>query len=136
MKDKDALPQRPAPWEAGEKIPWHEPAFSQRMLEHHLSQEHDWASRRENLIDHHVTRIAELLSGKTSRILDRGCGPGLYAQRLAKLGHDCVGIDFSPASIAYAREQAHKAGLSIPYELADVRKYEAEGLFELVLMVF
>ena len=28
------------------KIPWDEPAFSQRMLENHLSQEHDWASRR------------------------------------------------------------------------------------------
>lgn len=26
------------------KIPWDEPAFSQRMLENHLSQEHDWAS--------------------------------------------------------------------------------------------
>lgn len=24
------------------KIPWDEPAFSQRMLENHLSQEHDW----------------------------------------------------------------------------------------------
>ncbi|EBN1049881.1 hypothetical protein LME23_002765 [Salmonella enterica] len=28
------------------KIPWDEPAFSQRMLENHLSQDHDWASRR------------------------------------------------------------------------------------------
>ena len=27
------------------KIPWDEPAFSQRMLENHLSQEHDWAWR-------------------------------------------------------------------------------------------
>lgn len=24
------------------KIPWDEPAFSRRMLENHLSQEHDW----------------------------------------------------------------------------------------------
>ncbi|EOI1394309.1 hypothetical protein ACMGOD_005528 [Klebsiella oxytoca] len=28
------------------KIPWDEPAFSQRMLANHLSQDHDWASRR------------------------------------------------------------------------------------------
>lgn len=29
------------------KIPWNEPAFSQRMLANHLSQDHDWASRRQ-----------------------------------------------------------------------------------------
>ncbi|EML7085619.1 SAM-dependent methyltransferase, partial [Klebsiella oxytoca] len=33
------------------KIPWDEPAFSQRMLENHLSQEHDWASRRLAVIE-------------------------------------------------------------------------------------
>ena len=34
----------PEPWEEGEKTPWHEPEFSQRMLREHLSQEHDAAS--------------------------------------------------------------------------------------------
>lgn len=33
------------------KIPWDEPAFSQRMLENHLSQDHDWASRRLTVLD-------------------------------------------------------------------------------------
>lgn len=33
------------------KIPWDEPAFSQRMLENHLSQDHDWASRRRKQLD-------------------------------------------------------------------------------------
>lgn len=40
------------------KIPWDEPAFSQRMLANHLSQEHDWASRRQNVIDQQVEWIA------------------------------------------------------------------------------
>jgi hypothetical protein len=26
----------PVPWAEGEKIPWHEPGFSQRMLREHL----------------------------------------------------------------------------------------------------
>jgi len=34
----------PEPW--AEKIPWDDPAFSERMLKEHLSQEHDAASRR------------------------------------------------------------------------------------------
>lgn len=35
-------------------------------------------------------------------MLDLGCGPGLYSHRLATLGHRVHGIDFGPASIAYA----------------------------------
>lgn len=34
----------PEPWSEGEKIPWNEPAFSERMLKEHLSQNHDAAS--------------------------------------------------------------------------------------------
>ena len=45
-----------------------------------------------------------------ARVLDLGCGPGLYTTRLAKLGHTCVGIDFSPASIAYAKAEAEHYG--------------------------
>ena len=75
----------PAPWSEGEKIPWDDPAFSERMLREHLSQEHDAASRRFEKIDAHVDWIHhELLSGRATRILDLGCGPGLYASRLAR----------------------------------------------------
>ena len=44
----------PEPWDEGEKIPWNEPGFSARMLKEHLSQDHDWASRRFVKIDAHV----------------------------------------------------------------------------------
>ena len=103
---------KPEPWAEGEKIPWHDPDFSQRMLEEHLSQEHDLASRRLATIDRHVAWIhGTVLSERPVSILDLGCGPGLYTNRLAGLGHTCLGIDFAPASIAYAREQAEGQGL-------------------------
>lgn len=87
-----------------QKIPWHDPDFSRRMLKEHLTQAHDAASRRLSIIDRQVDWIHEtLLGGQPAEILDLGCGPGLYASRLAALGHTCTGIDFSPASIAYAR---------------------------------
>jgi SAM-dependent methyltransferase len=96
------------------------------MLREHLSQEHDAASRRAVKIDAHVAWIhGHILAGRSqARVLDLGCGPGLYSSRLARLGHACVGIDYSPASIAYAREQAAKEGLPVRYELADIREAE------------
>lgn len=113
----------PQPWSEGDNIPWHEPGFSARMLREHLSQEHDAASRRFDLIDRHVAWIHDrLLDGRPTRILDLGCGPGLYASRLARLGHTCVGIDYSPASIAYAEEEARREGLTCSYRLDDIRR--------------
>ena len=58
------------------------------MLQEHLSQEHDAASRRAPIIDRHVHWIhAALLSSHPTAILDLACGPGLYSSRLARLGH-------------------------------------------------
>jgi SAM-dependent methyltransferase len=121
----------------GEKIPWHEPAFSRRMLEEHLSQSHDMASRRSEGIDRHVSWIdGEILSHRPSRILDLGCGPGLYAERLSRLGHECVGIDYSPASIEYARERALRQQLRCSYREEDLRTAHFGQGFDLVLMIF
>ena len=113
----------PAPWAEGDNIPWHEPGFSARMLREHLSQAHDAASRRSETIDRQVAWIhAALLDGAPARVLDLGCGPGLYAGRLATLGHHCHGIDISPASIRYARERAAAAGWACDYVEGDLRR--------------
>jgi SAM-dependent methyltransferase len=127
----------PEPWAEGEKIPWHDPQFSRRMLEEHLSQEHDAASRRFEKVERHVDWIhRQMLSGSPTRILDLGCGPGFYTSRLARLGHECVGIDFSPASIAYARVEALGAGLRCTYLHEDIRVAEYGTGFGLVMLIF
>lgn len=127
----------PIPWAEGEKIPWDDPEFSERMLREHLSQDHDMASRRQNMIDLHVSWINEVcLHGHASRILDLACGPGFYLQRLARLGHKCLGIDFSPASVLYATSQAASADLRIEYCLGDIRVADFGEGFDLVMLVF
>lgn len=127
----------PEPWTEGDKIPWDEPGFSERMLAEHLSQQHDAASRRTETVDAQVAWIAEEhLSAEPKRVLDLGCGPGLYAQRLARLGHEVRGIDFSPASIRHAREQASTEGLEIDYVLGDLRETEFGGPYDLVIFLF
>ena len=127
----------PKPWAEGEKIPWDDPDFSRRMLNEHLSQEHDAASRRFEIIDSHVRWIHhQVLKGNPTRILDLGCGPGLYANRLARLGHRCVGIDYSPASIAYAKEQAEEEGLECAYIQQDIRTADYGDGYGLVMLIF
>lgn len=128
---------KPAPWSEGDNIPWNDPDFSERMLAEHLSQEHDLASRRSATIDEHVEWIfATVLDGRPARVLDLGCGPGLYAHRLAFRGCEVVGLDFSPASIRHAAEVAEDRGLSCRFVHADVRDEDFGGGFDLVMMIF
>ena len=128
--------ETPEPWSEGEKIPWNDAGFSERMLEHHLTQKHDLASRRFEIIDRHVDWIHNKLGGKPSKILDLACGPGFYSNRLTKLGHNCRGIDFSPASIKYAREQAFKEEVEIEYVLEDIRAADYGEDNDLVLFLY
>ena len=123
-------------WSRAYKIPWDDPDFSRRMLNEHLSQDHDMASRRSEWIDKQVAWIHEhLLCAKPSRILDLGCGPGLYSHRLARLGHDCRGIDFGPASIEYALQ--HRPDESAcDFMLGDIRQMEFGGPYDLVMLLF
>ena len=129
-----------APWAEGNTIPWDEPGFSARMLREHLSQAHDLASRRFELIDRHVRWLHETVAeGGRGRVLDLACGPGLYSSRLARLGHRCLGIDFSPAAIEHARAVAKDEGLPCRYRLADLRDGgfadETGAPFDLALLI-
>jgi len=127
----------PAPWEEGENIPWHEPAFSERMLSEHLNQDHDLASRRATLIDSQVKWIHRtLLQERPAQILDLACGPGLYLNRLAHLGHQGVGIDFSPASVAHAQETATANNLPVRYTEGDLRSTDFGTGFDLVMLLY
>ena len=128
---------KPAPWSEGDNIPWDDPDFSERMLAEHLSQEHDLASRRSETIDRHVEWIfSEVLSSRPARLLELACGPGLYTRRLAELGCECVGIDFSPASIRHASETALAEDISCVYHHADVRTGHFGQGFDVVMMIY
>jgi SAM-dependent methyltransferase len=130
--------EKPAPWSEGDNIPWDEPSFSERMLAEHLSQEHDLASRRAETIDQHVAWIStEVIGSRPARLLDLACGPGLYAVRLARLGCECVGIDFSPASIRHAREIAGgEPGLSCTFHHADLRDEPFGEGFDMAMLIY
>jgi 2-polyprenyl-6-hydroxyphenyl methylase/3-demethylubiquinone-9 3-methyltransferase len=68
------------------------------------------------------------LDGKTA--LDVGCGAGLLAEPLARLGAKITAIDASPELIAVSREHAAAMGLEIDYRAGAVE--ELTGEFDLV----
>lgn len=138
LLDLQQLVERDAPFERwrGERIPWQEPPFSERMLAEHLSQRHDLASRRLPVIEAQVRWLHErVLGGRRSRVLDLACGPGLYLAALAELGHRCRGIDFAPAAVRYAQSEAARRGLDCEFLEADVRSADYGTGYDLVMMI-
>jgi len=113
-------PQPPVPWVHGVNLPWDDPAFSERMLAQHLDQSHGAASRPVPEVRGQVQVMLDWLNlHPGDRLLDVTCGPGLYAAEFARAGINVTGVDFSPASLRYAR--SHCAGLPCEFIQADVR---------------
>jgi len=61
------------------------------------------------------------------KILDIGCGAGLFAEPLARLGGDVLGIDPAPASIGVARRHAEETGAKLAYRVATAEELAAEA---------
>jgi 2-polyprenyl-3-methyl-5-hydroxy-6-metoxy-1,4-benzoquinol methylase len=91
-----------------------ETSVEQQMLSFHLNETIDVSSRNVEFINRSVDWIASAFNiGRDFKIADLGCGPGLYATPLAKLGAHVVGIHFSKKSIEYAKEVAAHEQLNI-----------------------
>jgi SAM-dependent methyltransferase len=115
---------------------WSSPDISEMMLRFHLDGEVDLASRRTAFIERSCDwLVREFGLGEGSRVIDLGCGPGLYTNRLARRGATITGIDISPRSIEYAREQARNDELEIDYRLGDYLEIELEPGYDLVTMI-
>ena len=128
---------RPAPFQfyTAEEL-WTDDYISAQMLKYHLNEDIDVSSRNIKFIDRSVEWITSHFNiGAGIRIADFGCGPGLYATRLARTGADVTGIDFSRRSIDYAKESAAKERLTINYVNKNYLEYETDEPFDLVLMI-
>ena len=132
------LPSWPRPFDPDAELDWSDPAFSRRLLAEHLDQGHDGASRRLPLIEQHVRRLRQLLPGPPARVLDAGCGPGLYTTRLARLGYRMDGIDVGPAVIRHARRAARAAGVSrlTHLKVADIASLPVSPRYEAVILIY
>ena len=115
---------------------WTDEHTSKQMLSCHLDEEIDLSSRNAEFINRSVEWIASDFNVSAgTKIADFGCGPGLYATRLAQMQADVTGIDFSKRSIQYAQEVATREGLSIHYVNQNYLEFETDERFHLILMI-
>jgi 2-polyprenyl-6-hydroxyphenyl methylase / 3-demethylubiquinone-9 3-methyltransferase len=68
------------------------------------------------------------------RLLDIGCGGGLVAEPMARLGANVVAVDAAPRNIAVAHLHAERMGLAIDYRCTTAEALAAAGeRFDVVL---
>ena len=107
---------------------WWDPDGSEAML--HKLNPVRLAYIRDRIDQHWASdeRARRPLEGKTA--LDVGCGAGLLAEPLARMGAKVTGIDAAPELIAVARAHAEAQGLGIDYLAIPVE--QVGGTYDLV----
>lgn len=144
MSEKNAfhfvnkLTEKPAPWSKYTAADlWTDEHISKQMLDFHLDPESEPASRPHRFINDSADWIAKRFNLKSSSsVVDLGCGPGLYTSRFYESGARVTGVDFSPRSIEYARQQADRENRSINYIQGNYLEIELPETFDLATMIY
>jgi 2-polyprenyl-6-hydroxyphenyl methylase / 3-demethylubiquinone-9 3-methyltransferase len=117
---------------AAQGADWWDPSGSFRPL-HRINPVRIDLIRRQLLA--HFRRDARSLSPFTGLSLaDIGCGGGLVAEPMTRLGFRVTGLDAGAEAIATARAHAEASGLAIDYRVADIDRLAGAGeRFDVVL---
>lgn len=116
---------------------WDDEHVSKGMLKAHLDPHWDAATRNHAFLDESVAWIAKLAPPpQYPKLLDLGCGPGLYARRFANAGYIVTGIDYSKRSIGYAQVQAAQSGSGIEYIYQDYLTIDYTEQFDSIVLIF
>jgi len=117
---------------AAQSANWWDPSGSFRPL-HHINPVRIDFVRRHLLA--HFGRDARSLSPFTGLSLaDIGCGGGLVAEPMTRLGFTVTGLDADAQAIATARAHATASGLAVDYRVADIATLVGAGKqFDVVL---
>ncbi|HJO94876.1 MAG TPA: class I SAM-dependent methyltransferase [Victivallales bacterium] len=128
--------EKPVFSERGNSSMWEDEYISKQLLDMHLSPDMDAASRRPSVINKTVDWMVENYLKQGDKILDLGCGPGLYASRLAEKGFNVTGLDFSENSINYAKNYALSENLSVNYICDSYLNLKFENEFDVIILIY
>ncbi|WP_316861528.1 methyltransferase domain-containing protein [uncultured Cohaesibacter sp.] len=115
---------------------WTRPHIANQMLNYHIDGQHDVASRRAASITSITDWLADRFDLSDKAVCDLGCGPGLYAARLAEKGARVTGLDISATSIDYARQTYGQDAGAPRFALANYLEDPLPGEQDLVLLIY
>jgi SAM-dependent methyltransferase len=137
FQELEHINMRPEPFEyyTADEL-WTDEHTATQMLQYHLNEQVDAASRNKPFIERSVEWITSHfeVNGSTE-IADFGCGPGLYANRLAERGAVVTGVDFSATSLGHAKRIAAETNLKVDYVQRNYLDFETESRFDLIIMI-
>ncbi len=136
VKDIMKLSKKPELYQKGTAVMWTDSYISEQLLQVHLNPDVDLASRKMETIKATVKWILKKVGKDNLKILDLGCGPGLYSQLLAQEGHKVTGIDFSDQSIKHAIKTAKEKNLEIEYRQLNYLDFEEVEKYDLVILIY
>lgn len=128
---------RPALFEKGNKKLWEDPHISEGMLNAHLSPDNDMATRKHAFLDQSVDWICSVAPPvEYPRLLDLGCGPGLYSKRFWGKGYEVTGVDISDRSIGYAEGQSQQEGSNINYIISNYLEMDEVEAYDVAILIY
>ena len=91
-------------------------------------------SRHDAFIRHLISRASEIRRGPL-RIVELGCAPGKKLRDMARIApeHAYSGVDFAPRALEETRRVLAASGLSPHLHLADVREFEPDEPYDIVV---
>ncbi len=132
-----SLMERPEPYRRNTHPFWDDEHISLQMLKAHLDPDLEAASRSHAFMDRSADCIAHIAPPEEfPRLLDLGCGPGLYAKRFARKGYAVTGVDISRRSVQYAKDSAQAEGMEIRYLLCDYCRLDLNEEFDLATLIY
>lgn len=114
---------------------WTDEHISKKLLLAHLDYDNDAASRNIKTIQKTINWIDSIAEGK-KKLLDLGCGPGIYADLFSDRGYAVTGIDISKNSIDYAKNCALKLKKDITYINSNYVNEKINGKYDLAVCIY
>lgn len=128
--------QRPELYQSSTSKFWDDEHIFKGMLESHLDPDWDAATRSHKFVDKSVDWIVSILPPKKyPKLLDLGCGPGIYAEKFYEKSYCVTGVDFSERSINYAETNAQMKNMDIKYHLQNYLQLSIKDEFDIVTLI-
>lgn len=137
FKELTAYMKKPDVYAQSTGMFWDDEHISKGMLAAHLNPQNDAATRNSEFVMASLQWITGMFPPeKYPKLLDLGCGPGIYCEKFYQMGYEVTGIDFSKRSIDYAKNSAQEKGFAIDYHYKNYLEMDYDGEFDLITLIW